>query len=376
MNMPKARNRDGITIRNGYYRISYIDAQGRRKREKTSARNLTEARDLRAIRKTEAEKCRMLGIVPTTKDSFGEWAPRYLQHQKARLTAKAYQRTEGVVNKHLLPRFGKLRLADLVRGDIERYVTSRLTADDSGVSKHTVRKEFNILKHVFAVAEEQELIRANPAQGVTLPRVPAPRLRYLQPGELHNLLQALPPWMQPIASLLVFTGMRRGELLGLRWRDVDLKGNRILLPQSKNGEGRIIYLSAMARAVVDQLPAGAPVDPLFPAKQYGTPANVSLTLLRTCRKLKIANFRLHDLRHTCASWLVMSGADIYTVSKVLGHKSTKMTAIYAHLSPAHLQTAVSGLDRVLALPEADPEQASLPVLPPPPGHPVALGASQ
>jgi integrase len=73
---------------------------------------------------------------------------------------------------------------------------------------------------------------------------------------------------------------------------------------------------------------------VFPASEHVNPANVSVTLACTARKLGLADFRLHDLRHTAASWMVMTGADIYTVAKLLGHKDVRMTQRYAHLQTA------------------------------------------
>ncbi len=79
--------------------------------------------------------------------------------------------------------------------------------------------------------------------------------------------QACPPWLQPIAGLLAFTGMRRGEVLGLRWLDVDRKGGRILLPQTKNGDGRVVWLNTLACQVLDSLTAGAPLEHVFPVSR-------------------------------------------------------------------------------------------------------------
>jgi integrase len=345
--MPKSkdRDRDGIAMHRGRYRVSFTDAQGRRCRISTSAQTLTQARAIRAAKMAEVEKELVLGYRPPSRDTFAEFAPRYLQHQQARLTPLAYERTRGVVETHLRRVFGALRLAEIRTADVERYITARTRAKTSA---HSVTKEVNVLKHLFTVAVQQELVATNPAHGVRTPRVPAGRLRYLQPTELHAVLKACPVWLRPIAALLAFTGMRRGELLGLRWLDVDHAGGRIMLPQTKNGTGRVVWLSEMARTVLNSLPRGRATELVFPPSKQVSPANVSLTLLRTCRRLGIADFRLHDLRHTAASWLMMTGADIYTVAQLLGHKDVRMTARYAHLSPVHLQTAVRGLDRAFA----------------------------
>ncbi len=160
---------------------------------------------------------------------------------------------------------------------------------------------------------------------------------------------ACPVWLHPLVLLLLATGMRRGELLGLRWLDIDRNGGRILLPQTKNGEGRTVYLNALACRVIDSLPHAKDArstDRVFPEDEQHSPENVSLAFLRACRRVKIADFRLHDLRHTCASWMRMQGADIHVVALQLGHKDLRMAARYQHLAPAYLQQAVRGLDGV------------------------------
>ena len=204
-----------------------------------------------------------------------------------------------------------------------------------------------------------ELIPINPCERVKPPRVPAGRVRYLQPTELRAVLEACPQRLRPIVAVLAFTGMRRSELLGLRWLDVDRHGGRILLPQTKNGDGRTVWLNALASQTLDSVPRNGArlTDRVFPASQHVSPENVSLAFLRVCRRVGIADFRLHDLRHTGASWLRMQGADIHTFAQLLGHKDLRMAARYQHLSPTYLQAAVKGLDTAFG-----PELAKLPVL--------------
>jgi integrase len=127
--------------------------------------------------------------------------------------------------------------------------------------------------------------------------------------------------------------MRRSEILGLRRLDVDLPNERILLPQTKNGDGRIVYLNQLAQAVFASLPEtpeSKPTDRFFADV---SPEQVSVAFARACRKANIEDFRIHDLRHTAASWLRMSGADIHAVAQLLGHKDLRMAARYQHLSP-------------------------------------------
>jgi integrase len=199
------------------------------------------------------------------------------------------------------------------------------------------------------LAVEWELIPVNPCAQVQAPRAPAGRVRYLQPTELRIVLEACPVWLRGAVALLAFTGMRRSELLGLRWVDLDRNGCRILLPQTKNGDGRTVWLNALACQVLDSIQRNdaRSTDRIFSASEF-QPNNVSLAFLRSCRKVGVLDFRLHDLRHTAASWMRMQGADIHTVALLLGHKDLRMAARYQHLSPAHLQDAVKGLDSVFS----------------------------
>ncbi|MBV9572587.1 MAG: site-specific integrase, partial [Acidobacteriales bacterium] len=155
--------------------------------------------------------------------------------------------------------------------------------------------------------------------------------------------------LRPIVILAVSTGMRRSEVLGLRWLDVDLLNGRILLPQTKNGDGRIVYLNRSAAATLSSaaLNRRNATDPVFDGI---TPGQVSVAFVRLCRTRNVLDFRFHDLRHTAASWLRMQGADIHTVAQLLGHKDLRMAARYQHLSPAFLAEAVNRLDSAFQLP--------------------------
>jgi integrase len=139
--------------------------------------------------------------------------------------------------------------------------------------------------------------------------------------------------------------MRRSEILGLRKLDVDSANGRLLLPQTKNGEGRIVYLNNLAMAALQRVivPEGNSTDLLF---RGISPERISVAFARACRKVGIQDFRFHDLRHAAASWMRMQGADIHTVAQLLGHKDLRMAARYQHLSPAFLGEAVKRLDGV------------------------------
>jgi integrase len=337
------QKRDGVYQRKdrpGWW-ISWTDAQGRRRFRKTDAQNITQAKQIRSAELLRVEQARILGHAPPGDETFKEVAERYLKYQKARLTAKTYEREEGIVRNHLAP-FANLKLSAIRKVDIQRYVTERAAK----TSAYSVGRELAVIKHLFGLAVEWEIIPTSPAQGVKAPKQPAGRVRYLQPTELRTLLEACPAGLRRIVALAVSTGMRRGEIMGLRYLDVDLANRRIMLPQTKNGDGRIVYLNEMAMTVfrsVEWNENTKPGDLVF--GDWG-PDAMSTAFSRLCDKLKIADFRFHDLRHTAASWMRMAGADIHTVAELLGHKHLSMAKRYQHLSPAYLADAVSKLDEV------------------------------
>jgi integrase len=355
----KVKDRDGVYQRKdrpGTWWGSWIDASGKRRQRKLQAHTLQQARTLLNAEKARVEKTVTLGYAPPSAETFAVVCKRFLKHQKARLTPAAYEREDGIIETHLKPFFGDgAKLAAIRRADVQRYVTHR----SGEVSPASVTKEANVLKHLLSLGVEWELIPANPAHGVKSPKAPAGRVRYLQPGELRAVLQACPEWLRPIAGLAVSTGMRRGEILGLRWLDVDSKNGRILLPQTKNGEGRIVYLNTLAQQALAaaSVPDAKPTNRVFDGEQM-SPENVSLAFLRACRGVGILDFHFHDLRHTAASWMRMKGADIHTVALILGHKDLRMAARYQHLSPAFLSDAVRLLDGAYAESPEKPENGA------------------
>lgn len=175
------------------------------------------------------------------------------------------------------------------------------------VSAHTVQKELNSLKHLLGLAVDWDLIPFNPAYKVKAPRVPAGRVRYLQPSELRLLIEASLDWLRPIVALAASTGMRRSEIVGLRWMDLDLPRNRIILQQTKNGESRMVYLSQFAERALESIAFGDHTKPTDRVFSNITGERVSVAFRRICRALEIPDFRFHDLRHTAASWMRMAG---------------------------------------------------------------------
>jgi integrase len=146
-------------------------------------------------------------------------------------------------------------------------------------------------------------------------------------------------------TVLLHTGFRRSELLGLRWKDVDFKAGVLTIPKSKNGEVRHVPMTTTVRSILSHLPR--PLDStalVFP----NTEANRDLRWAKkivpeALRAANIDDFRFHDLRHTFASRLAMEGVDLLTIKELGGWKSLPVVQRYAHLSPSHRRTAIERL---------------------------------
>lgn len=158
------------------------------------------------------------------------------------------------------------------------------------------------------------------------------------------------PYVKPIVITALHTGMRKGEILSLKWDNVDLKHGFILLDVTKNGERREIPINKTLETVFldKSLIRRLDVPYVFYDPATGKPyQNVKRSFYTACRRAGIRDFHFHDLRHTFASHLVMSGVDITTVKELLGHKTLTMTLRYAHLAPSHKVRAVDVLDNAL-----------------------------
>lgn len=346
----RSRNRDGVYTRpdrSGFF-ISYIDTAGKRRVKKTHALTRADAQVIRAAIMARVEKMKILGIAEAEDISFEEVTERYLKYQKPRVSADTYSRLEGIIEKHLKPAF-KGKIGTITRSRISDYITDRLNETSPG----SVQKEFNCLKHLLRLAhEEWNLIPESPAKTLTLKKLgiklPPGRVRYLYPDELRTLLEHCPAWLRPIVILGIATGLRRRNIVNLRWREYYERDKRLIIQKTKNREIIIVHLNEIGLLGLTMAEAQfgrSPVGQIFPEV---TVDQVSMAFRRACAKAGIEDFHFHDLRHTNASWLRMSGADIHTVAIMLGHKDIRMTMRYSHLSSDFLASTGRQLDTVFA----------------------------
>jgi integrase len=221
-----------------------------------------------------------------------------------------------------------------------------------GRAAGTVNRYLAALSHVFSIgAKEYQWVRENPVRSVR--KLPEPRgvVRFLSDDERSALINACRAnscaLLYPLVLVALSTGARQGELLALRWPDIDLARGRATVHESKNDERRSLTLAGEALTALRDLSRLRRIDTdlVFPNPRGAGPLSLREPWVAALREAKIQAFRFHDLRHTTASYLAMSGATTQEIAAVLGHKTLAMVKRYAHLTEQHTADVVERMNR-------------------------------
>lgn len=213
----------------------------------------------------------------------------------------------------------------------------------------TINRYMAAISSVFSWAIEERLTPrgwTNPCRGIRQLREPRGRVRFLDAAELERLLAACKESRYKRLHALVLaalcTGARRGELLGLRCGDLDLDAGVALLGDTKNGDARVLVLLEQVVTALRPLISSDPARFVFgsPRTRFQTPANIGTAWRRALARAGIGDFRFHDLRHSCASYLSQNGVDMNVIREILGHRRLEMTMRYAHLNVGARATAM------------------------------------
>jgi integrase len=206
-------------------------------------------------------------------------------------------------------------------------------------SEATINRYHAVLSAVFRHALDKRWgwVKRNPCLEVSRGKESGGRRRWLDDSERERLLQACRasewPGLYPMVMLALSTGARRGELLGLRWRDVDLKAGRAILHDTKNGDPRTLPLVKPVREALEKMPRRIDSELLFPSvTNPEKPRGIYKVWWAALKAADISGFKFHDLRHSCASYLAASGASTVQIAEVLGHRSLAMAYRYSHLA--------------------------------------------
>lgn len=331
-----------------YWWISYTDASGKRARRSSGTSDRKEAEALAAKWRLETFQAKQWGKQPSR--TFDELMLAYL---KATEDEKRSAERDKYSAKHLYQFFTGHQLEVLKGSDIRAYIEVRKS---EGAAQGTVNREIGLFSSAINYARnEWDWEIPNPVMGKRL-REPEGRIRWLTKEEAVQLVAAAgtdprATHLPDLIRLGVNTGMRKGEMLGLEWRRVDLKANLVHLgaEHTKAGKRRSVPLNDEARsALLNRARFRAehcPSSPwVFTNRKGERIESVKTSFSSACEIAGIEDLTVHDLRHTCAAWLVSAGASLIEVRELLGHSTIRMTERYAHLAPDNVRNAVARLD--------------------------------
>lgn len=264
------------------------------------------------------------------------------------------ERDQSVQLTWWLQNLGSYTLADVTPALIAEYrdkLTQGVTPRGKSRTPATVNRYLAILSHVFTITvKEWGWCEENPLRKVSKLKEPRGRVRFLSDEERTRLLSACKennnPYLYTIVVLALSTGARRMEILGLRWKDVDLNRQIIILHETKNGERRVLPLVGHALELIQEHSKIRQLNSelVFPSSNPKKPIDIRTPWETLLKRTEINDFRFHDLRHSAASYLVMNGASLAEIAEVLGHKTLQMVKRYAHLSEAHTSKVVARMN--------------------------------
>ncbi len=305
---------------------------------------------------TRAEKVRMQREIPahalpsSTQQSNLTFAEAFAIYARDHLPKVKHATFAYNQYKYVAATIGNVSLNAITTHDIDRLIG---TMQGQGYSAQTIKHAIGIVQRVYRKLTAWGLYSGSiPTEGCSLPRIDAARVRFLTIEEAQNLMQALKAksftWYA-ISFISLHTGMRIGEILQLKWEDIDFETRSIYIREAKSGSRAAIMTLDVKELFLSLKERYVDTNIIFTAKE------VSKTFPRCVAALglndNIADRRqrvvFHTLRHTFASWLAIKGVPLYVISQLLGHKSLEMTQRYAHLCPDVKRDAVNMLDGLI-----------------------------
>lgn len=334
---------EGIYLRGGNYWINYtfVDQRGVKKYVRMSAdtTNLRVAQKILEKKRTEAAENKHLDIRKDEKILFRDFEKLYLDRH-------AFKNKGFETDKHQLkaiePFLGHKYLHEITVLDLEKFRSERL----QHVKVATVNRNMALIKSMLNRAVEWEMLRMelNPAPKIKQLPENNMRLRFLSKDEIEKLYKQCNGELLALVKVAINTGMRRGELMALTWNDIDMKGRQIYIRDSKSGKGRVIPMNDTVWNVFLSLEK-------LPEKPYIFASTHREAYVAALKRAEIKDATFHTLRHTAASHLAQAGVNLFTISKILGHSTTEMTARYAHLGPDYMARSIYVLDQVFGVSE-------------------------
>lgn len=335
----------GIYKRGNIYWIRYTDLIGKKVFESSGSTKFRDAETLLIKRKNDIKEGKQPEIKKIANHIFNGLVAEYVKWAERQ---KSFKKSKIYLIGQLSEIYGNVPLRRFTSMMLEQFQTDKL---NMGRKPATVNRLIATLSHMFTKAVEWDMVEEEILKRIRKVKLLPEnnrRLRYLSTEECQRLIDSCDNHLKPIVITALNTGMRKDEILGLKWDNVDLKAGFILLTQdqTKNSERKEIPINQTLRETLEGIASQFKyvfVNPLT-GNRYD---NVKRSFNTALKKVGIRDFKFHDLRHTFASHLVMAGIDLTTVKELMGHKDFKMTLRYAHLAPSHKVKAVDMLDNIM-----------------------------
>ncbi len=312
----------------------------------------------------------------TGKYNVSQWMEEWFENVcKLKVRPSSHQTYRGYIDHHITPYIGKMPIEKLSTMDLQKLCkklmdkgrVERIESEKQpkGLSAKTVRNIMQVISSAMDFAVAQKIIIDNPCKAVELPKVEKKEMQTIPAEQLQAFLtEAKASGVYEMYYIELSTGLRRGELLGLKWPDIDWKNGIITVhrqiarvngeivesPLKTKNSYRRVSISPQAIEVLKQQKAKTNSEYVFPSPTGGpiSPDSVNNMLKRVLARAGIPKVRFHDLRHTFATVALQNGVDIKTVSSILGHFSAGFTLdTYAHVTTAARKEAAQTMGNVL-----------------------------
>ena len=327
--------------------------------------------------KAAIEETKSLDITKAGKYTVGAWMDEWFEnYAKVKVRPSSHQTYRGYIDNHIKPNIGKIPLEKLTSLELQKLYKKLLEkgrverieskGQSKGLSPKTVRNIHQIIASAMKLAKEQEIVVSDPTEGCALPKLERKEMQTLLVEQLASFLrEAKESGVFEFYYVELATGLRRGELLGLKWEDIDLeKGNLRVKRQVARINGEVTEAPLKTKNAYRTLPLAEDTIAVlkqqkkkvgsshwvFPSPTGGpiSPDSVLHMLHRVLKRTGLPRVRFHDLRHTFATLALQNGVDIRTVSGMLGHFSAGFTLdTYAHVTTAAQKEAAKTMGKVL-----------------------------
>ena len=310
--------------------------------------------------------------------TVGTWMDTWFENvAKIKVRPSSHQTYKGYIDNHIQPSIGNIPLEKLTTMDLQKFYRKLLTKgrverieskkQPKGLSAKTVRNINQVISSAMDLAVAQKIILNNPTNACELPKVEHQEMQTIPAEQLQAFLQeAKATGVYEMYYIELATGLRRGELLGLKWSDIDWKngiikvrrqvarvnGEIVEAPLKTKNSYRAVSISPQAIEVLREQKRKTNDQYVFPSPNGGpiSPDSVNNMLKRVLERAGIPKVRFHDLRHTFATIALQNGVDIKTVSGMLGHFSAGFTLdTYAHVTTAAQKEAAQTMGNILSL---------------------------